>query len=168
MPERVRPTSAICRKVMLDALGDKVVGADVLDLFAGPGVLSAEIMSRGAAHVVAVERSPRIAAVWGRNMDRVGFGAEGDIMVTTARRAVRELIERGRVFSLIVADPPYGLEETADLWRDTEWPELLTPDGVFVIEQGAKDPRPAPQGLVGVWERRTGDTMIYMFRRSSS
>jgi 16S rRNA (guanine966-N2)-methyltransferase len=137
----------------------------VLELYAGPGVLSAEILSRGAAHLIAVERSPRIAAAWGRNMDRVGFEDEADIMVTTARRAVADLIAKGRVFSLIFADPPYGLQESADLWRDTQWPALLAPEGRLVIEQGAKDPLPAPAGLVCTWERKTGDTMIYMFQR---
>ena len=164
VPDGVRPTSALCRKVMFDALGDAVVGAEVLDLYAGPGVLSAEILSRGAAHVIGVERSPRIAAAWSLNLHRVGFGAEGDIMVTTARRAVEAFVAQGKVFSLIIADPPYGLQETADLWRDTQWTSLLTPDGMLVIEQGAKDPRPAPNGLQSVWERKTGDTMILMFR----
>ncbi|MBN1424235.1 RsmD family RNA methyltransferase [Candidatus Fermentibacteria bacterium] len=168
VPDGVRPTSAMCRKVMLDALGDAVVGTEVLDLFAGAGVLSAEVLSRGADHVVAVERSPRIAAVWGRNLDRVGFGTEGDIMVTTARRAVRSLIERGRLFALIFADPPYGLPETADLWSDTPWASLLTPGGRLIIEQGVKDPRPEPAGLEVIWERRAGDTMIYMFRREDA
>ncbi len=168
VPDKVRPTSALCRKVMLEALSSRVEGAEVLDLFAGAGVLSAELLSRGARHLTAVERSPRVGAMWGRNIDRIGFGAQADIMVTTTRRALAELIARGKVFSLIVADPPYGMREAADLWRQTPWASLLTPDGVLVVEQSVRDPRPQPRDLTLIWERRTGDTMIYMFERGTA
>src|SRR5690349_20743372 len=53
----VRPTSDRVREAMFSSLGARVVGADVLDLFAGTGALGLEAASRGAASVVLVERA---------------------------------------------------------------------------------------------------------------
>lgn len=166
VPDGVRPTTALCRKVLMDVLGSHVQDAEVLDLFAGPGVLSAELLSRGARHLTAVERSPRIAAVWERNMTHLGFRSQVCLMVTSARRAISSLRAKGQRFSLIVADPPYGSADADLLWVEAPWEDLLVPGGLLVIEQSARDPRPVPSGLTLVWHRAVGDTSLYLFRRS--
>ncbi|NUO83837.1 RsmD family RNA methyltransferase, partial [candidate division KSB1 bacterium] len=45
----IRPTSDRVRTVLFDIIGEFVVGASVLDLFAGAGTLGVEALSRGAA-----------------------------------------------------------------------------------------------------------------------
>ena len=49
VPEGTRPVSDRAREGLFSSLGDGVVGAGVLDLFAGTGALGIEALSRGAA-----------------------------------------------------------------------------------------------------------------------
>ncbi len=53
----VRPTTDRVREAWMSAIGGSVVGASVLDLFAGSGALGLEALSRGADRVVFVERA---------------------------------------------------------------------------------------------------------------
>jgi 16S rRNA (guanine966-N2)-methyltransferase len=51
-----RPTRAVVREALFNVLGDEVVGAGVVDLFAGAGTVGFEALSRGAASAVFVDR----------------------------------------------------------------------------------------------------------------
>ncbi len=59
----LRPTSDKLRETLFNVLGAAVVGARVLDGYAGTGAVGIEALSRGAAHVTFVERDPRAAAL---------------------------------------------------------------------------------------------------------
>jgi 16S rRNA (guanine966-N2)-methyltransferase len=58
----VRPTSDRAREAIFSSLGAVVVGARVLDLFAGSGAMGLEALSRGAAHCRFVERDAQALA----------------------------------------------------------------------------------------------------------
>ena len=51
----LRPTMDMVRGAIFSALGDLVIGARVLDLFAGSGAYGIEALSRGAAEAVFVD-----------------------------------------------------------------------------------------------------------------
>ena len=57
----VRPTPDLVKQAVFNSLGERVVGARVLELFAGSGALSLECLSRGAAGVLCIEKSHRHA-----------------------------------------------------------------------------------------------------------
>ena len=52
----IRPTMDRVKAAIFSSLGEMVIGARVLDLFAGTGALGIEALSRGAASVMFVER----------------------------------------------------------------------------------------------------------------
>src|ERR671911_2790887 len=64
-----RPTSDRVREALFGVLGERVVGARVLDLFAGTGALAIEALSRGAASAVLIDRDTRPAL---GNVQRLG------------------------------------------------------------------------------------------------
>src|ERR1700756_3786637 len=55
----LRPSMDMVREAAFSALGDMVVGARVLDLFAGSGAYGIEALSRGAAEAVFVDNHPK-------------------------------------------------------------------------------------------------------------
>ena len=64
MPKVVaRPTADRVREAVFSILGERVVGARVMDLFAGSGALGIEALSRGARRVQFVERDRRARKV---------------------------------------------------------------------------------------------------------
>ena len=64
VPEGTRPVSDRAREGLFSSLGDAVVGAGVLDLFAGTGALGIEALSRGAAGATFVDRAPGAIRTW--------------------------------------------------------------------------------------------------------
>jgi 16S rRNA (guanine966-N2)-methyltransferase len=70
---RVRPTSDRVREAIFSALGTRVEGARVLDLYCGTGALAIEALSRGAAEAVLVDRDTRAAL---GNVERLGLGGD--------------------------------------------------------------------------------------------
>ena len=72
MPRGARPTSGRAREALFDILQDSIVGARILDLFAGSGAIGLEALSRGAAEAVFVETD---AAAVDANLARSGPAA---------------------------------------------------------------------------------------------
>ena len=69
----VRPTMDRVKAAIFSSLGEKVIGARVLDLFAGAGGLGIEAMSRGAASAVFVESNRNAARIVERNLAIAGL-----------------------------------------------------------------------------------------------
>lgn len=98
----------------MSALGGRIEGARVLDLFAGSGALGLEALSRGASSVVFVERARGALGVLRANIELLGAGPE----CTVADRDVFRFLEScGERFDLALADPPYGQGASARLVR---------------------------------------------------
>src|SRR5258708_25185062 len=72
----VRPTPDLVKQAVVNSLGERVMGARVLELFAGTGALSLECLSRGAASAVCVEKSARHAEVLRQNVQTAGFAPD--------------------------------------------------------------------------------------------
>src|ERR1700692_265549 len=68
----VRPTRAMVRQSVYDILGARVVGARMLDLYAGAGTVGFEALSRGAATVTFVERHREGLALIARTAEPLG------------------------------------------------------------------------------------------------
>src|SRR6266446_4427135 len=105
----VRPTADLVKQAVFNSLGNRVVGARVLELFAGTGALSLECLSRGAISAVCVEKSPRHAEVLRQNHQAAGFARETlQLLIQDVFVAVAQLVAAGAQFDLVLADPPYG------------------------------------------------------------
>jgi 16S rRNA (guanine966-N2)-methyltransferase len=154
----VRPTSDRVREALFSSLGARVVGARVLDLFAGTGALGLEAASRGAQRVTFVEQARAVRAVLERNVTafRQVAGAVCELEVVGA--AV-ERVRLGGDFTLILADPPYGQapEKLLELVRQRGW---LATDGRLVLESARRQPWEVPSGWVREREAVYGDTRL--------
>lgn len=153
----VRPTSDRVREAIFSSLGDRVLDATVLDLYAGTGALGLEAASRGARSVTFVEQSPE--AIQG---NLVSYRKNGECAFEILRGDVLTHLKRlGRHFSLIFADPPYALDP-ATLIQAVHG--RLAPAGTFVLEMSKRTKLGA--GLLLEMEREAvyGDTRICYFR----
>ncbi len=138
VPRRgVRPTMDRVKAAIFSSLGEKVVGARVLDLFAGTGGLGIEALSRGAASALFVDEDRRAIETIERNLARTKNQAK------TRCQEVFEFLEHpsslGK-FDIIFADPPYdrtdkGERFTDKLLMDKKLARLLETDGILVLEK---------------------------------
>ena len=106
VPDRpgLRPTGDRARETLFNWLGPGIVGARVLDLFAGTGALGLEAVSRGASSVVMVEND-RVAAEALRAGPMGWPGAE--VIELVQVDALDWLAQAEGPFDLILMDPPF-------------------------------------------------------------
>ena len=144
----VRPTPDLVKQALFNSLGNRVIDARVLELFAGTGALSLDSLSRGAASIVCVEKSTRHADVLRQNFQITGFPPETlEVRVQDVFVAVAQLATAAQRFDLILADPPYGEKNVGrrstsfaqKLLDDGTLPELLAPGGLFVLGHTKRD-----------------------------
>ena len=167
----VRPTADRIREAVFSSLGARVVGARVLDLFAGTGALGLEAASRGAVSVLFVENARSATECLERNLVTFQRNREVACEFSVARAAVeaqlRKLGTTGETFTLIFADPPYG-HEAQDLLRDAGLPQLLEGDGLLVLESAKRDALEVIPPWESVREAIYGDTRMDFLRRKTA
>ncbi|MDR0529222.1 MAG: 16S rRNA (guanine(966)-N(2))-methyltransferase RsmD [Zoogloeaceae bacterium] len=117
--EGLRPTPCRVRETLFNWLGQDVSGLSCLDLFAGSGALGFEAASRGAARVVMVERSEKVAATLKENARRLNACSIVEFKTMDAleyaslcmkRRGQEESKgedARFPLFDVLFLDPPY-------------------------------------------------------------
>jgi 16S rRNA (guanine966-N2)-methyltransferase len=166
--ESVRPTSDRVKESVFSALGPgRLVGARVLDLYAGSGALGLEALSRGAAEALLVDRDQASARAIRSNIETLGF----DDRAVVRQSAVATMVSGprpGDAFDLALLDPPYdtpAAEVEAVLRRLVEG-EWLGPDATVVVERAAGSPPLVwPAGWGSTWERCYGDTLVLFAQR---
>jgi 16S rRNA (guanine966-N2)-methyltransferase len=160
----LRPTSDRVREAIFNLLingnhGNPVLGARVLDLFAGTGALGLEALSRGATHASFLETGKAALALLARNITLMRAAEETSLL---RRDATRPGPNPGPPFSLVFLDPPYGKgmgQAALTALRSGGW---LAPDALLVWEEGS--PLPAPEGYARIDQRRYGDTHVTLLR----
>jgi 16S rRNA (guanine966-N2)-methyltransferase len=143
----VRPTPDLVKQAVFNSLGARVVGAQVLELFAGTGALSLDCLSRGAVSALCLEKSHRHAEFIRANARAANFEAALEIRTQDVFPAIHQLAEGGRQFDLILADPPYGEKNVGrrstssaqQLLDDPTLPKLLAPGGRFILGHAKRD-----------------------------
>jgi 16S rRNA (guanine966-N2)-methyltransferase len=164
----VRPTADRIREAVFSSLGERVVGARVLDLFAGTGAFGLEAASRGAESVTFVENARGALESLEGNIRTFRRNREVHCSLSVARAAVAaklgKLVAGGETYSLIFADPPYG-DAAQELLRDENLPRLLASDGRLVLESAKRDALAVDPPWELVRGAAYGDTQLNFFRR---
>src|SRR5262245_31213165 len=163
--QAVRPTAARVKESLFNILPRDFSGFLVLDLYAGSGNVSIEALSRGAAHALLIDESPRSTAVIRDNLDRLELTDRAQIWTAPVLRSLRKLAQSAQVFDVIFLDPPYerGLLGTA--LETIGRCHLLRAAGTVVAEHSAREPvRSSYQDLVLHDQRRYGDTLLSFFK----
>jgi len=158
---KVRPTSDRVREAIFSALGDRVEGALVLDLYCGTGALAIEALSRGAERAILVDRDTRPAL---GNVQRLGLGERAELVRADAGRWLAQVSSGSFAgkFDLVFVDAPYKLADRVAQDLNTHLPQLLTEGGRAVVESGARRPLQV-ETLEPLRRRRYGaaDVTIY-------
>jgi 16S rRNA (guanine966-N2)-methyltransferase len=124
---RVRPITDRLKEAWFGVLGERVVGASVVDLFAGSGALGLEALSRGAAAVDFVEFSPRSLEALRHNIDALGVADRARVRRADALRFAARL--ESEAYDLAVADPPFSTdhaERLVAIFREHPFASTLT------------------------------------------
>lgn len=131
---KARPTTDFAKENLFNVLRAYIDFEETraLDLFAGTGSITLELLSRGCPEVVCVER------------DRAHFGflskmfrsLDDEAVTPICGDALKFITKSSRSFDLVFADPPFALREISEIPDRVMSSQLVAPDGLFVLEHG--------------------------------
>jgi 16S rRNA (guanine966-N2)-methyltransferase len=139
-----RPTSERLRETVFNICQHKIEGAKFLDLFAGSGAIGLEALSRGASSCTFVEKDFFALKALRHNIQTFDYQDQTKIFSGDVFSMIAKLAEKGLVYDLVYADPPY--DTLSKGWNSEcygvrivklfdELP-LLAEDGILFVEEG--------------------------------
>jgi 16S rRNA (guanine966-N2)-methyltransferase len=135
--EGTRPTSDRAREGLFSTVASmlgSLQGARVADLFAGSGAVGLEALSRGATHVLLVERDPAAVRVLRANAAELDLPGVRVVAAPVARVVASA---PDAPYDLVFLDPPYATpdHEVRGLLATMLKHGWLGPEAVIVIER---------------------------------
>jgi len=160
----LRPTQDRVRESLFNQLtggrfGNPIIGARVLDLFAGTGALGLEALSRGAATVTFVENGAKSTALIREN---INICHAADNTKLHRRDATKLSPNPDAPYDLVFLDPPYAKSMGERALKSAIANDWLAVDALVIWEESAKIS--PPKGLTLLDDRRYGDTVISILR----
>lgn len=136
--DATRPTLERTKEAVFSMLQFTIIGARVLDLFAGSGQLGLEAVSRGAKRAVFCDRSKEAIKVINQNIQKTRLGAACEVYCADYQ-AVLHALKGKEPFDLVFLDPPYAMGAVPNALRLLTDGELLTANAKVVCETGAAE-----------------------------
>lgn len=132
---QARPTTDIAKESLFNILQNRIdfEGISALDLFAGTGSISFELLSRGASHVVCVELAHVQQQFILHVIKELKSGHEPLLVRGDALKYLKNATGK---FDLIFADPPYALQEMEKIPDLVFENDILKDEGIFILEHG--------------------------------
>lgn len=157
--EGTHPMGMRERLALFNIIQSYLPDANVMDAYAGSGILGIEALSRDAKHVVFIDNDERAVRTIRRNLADIGVEPnKTDVLKLNVKR-IEEI--GAETYNIILADPPY----------DKYTPEMLTILAPFVSAGGllvASTPVEGPEimGLETLTRRKYARCHITVYQRS--
>ena len=166
-----RPTTDRVREAIASVLSSRCViaNAQVLELYAGSGALSFEMLSRGAAWSVCVENNKYASRIIAENAETLGIKKEVSIVSCDLGQQARS-VERirtalnqrgGGAFSLVFMDPPYeAFLKAIEILPTLFDSKIIDTQTTIVLEHGKKPAPTLPPWFLLEAQYTYGDTCV--------
>lgn len=164
----LRPTRSIVREAIFDMLGNKTIGAHVLDLFAGTGAFGFEALSRGASKVIFVDKSVESIEIIKKNTENLKLKDLVEIMKMDVELALKKLCSQNIKFDIIFADPPYvsGMKKIEKIVSDIF--AVLKDNGIFVVEMAKDRSFSKIAGMEKIRDKIYGATRVQIYQKKGT
>jgi 16S rRNA (guanine966-N2)-methyltransferase len=157
----IRPTPGRVKEALFSILGDSIVGARVLDLFAGTGAIGFEALSRGASEATFVELHAPTAQAIRTSAAELGVERRAHVICAPAEKATTRLTGR---FDFVYADPPYELPPPRLTFANLLARKSIDGATTIVYERReGSEPFSLP-GFTTVRDARYGEVMLQFLR----
>ena len=161
--DSTRPITDRAKESLFSILGNWVVGARVLDLFGGTGAVGIESLSRDAAFVQFIDRNRQAVETIRANLAHCKLAEHAHVWQGDSFAFLESY--RGEPFDIIFIAPPqyHELWLRALLLVDSR-PDLLTEDGIAIVQIDPKEDQPVPlQHLLEYDRRRYGSVLLLFY-----
>ena len=165
----LRPTTDRVREAVFSILADLVIGANVLDLFAGTGSYGLEALSRGAGSVVFVDRDRKALEILAHNLlhcfpDAPARAFQLDLSRSSSLARLQAHLPANSSFDLVFLDPPYEKKLAEGLLEMVEDSELISGNATILVEEKKNQMLPEKLNRLKLLDsRRYGETGIWLY-----
>jgi 16S rRNA (guanine966-N2)-methyltransferase len=114
----IRPTLDRVKESIFNVLGERIIDAEVLDLFSGTGSLGLESLSRGCSLVYFIDNNIQSINLIRYNTDKIATGQKDTGEFRIVKKDVRQYLRfcNDKKWDIIFIDPPYRI--SGDVMRD--------------------------------------------------
>lgn len=165
-----RPTDGRTREMLFNSLGEFVIGARVLDLYAGSGSVGLEALSRGAQFCIFVENDFPAVRPLKANLKSLRLEEKSQVWAANARSSVDKLVLAGEKFDLVFADPPFTHpKEAGEIAKRIDACAALLNNqlgdlrALVVIQHSFRVELPQLESLELVRQKRAGESRLSFF-----
>ena len=132
-----RPTTDFAKEGLFNLLNNRIDFEDinVLDLFSGTGGIGLELISRGASSATCIEQNDKHCAF----IRKVCTDLKIDNLSIIKTDVFRFIKSNSGKYDLIFTDPPYDLDELANIPDLILSKNMLNEDGIFILEHSSKN-----------------------------
>lgn len=161
----VRPTADRVKESVFNIIGSRIIGAKVLDLFAGTGNLGLESWSRGAAAITFIDESRESLRLVASNIAKCRAQADCTVLKGNAVNVIDRLYRQGQRFDFAFCDPPYNKGWLAKIATALKEAPLLKDGGYLIVERACHEEIIGlPQEYELVRSEKYGETLIDFIR----
>lgn len=157
--QEVRPTADRVKENLFNIIGNRIIGAQFLDVFGGTGAIGIEALSRGAEKVTVLDFSEKSVALINKNFKNL------NINQTAVKTDSLSFLKRGGKYDIIFIDPPYASDLGVKSLQIIGENGLLEDNGFAIFEH--EEPFVLQiNGLTVFDERKYGRVYLTFFKRS--
>lgn len=166
--DSTRPIMDRAKEALFSILGNTVIEATLLDLFAGTGAIGIEALSRGAQSVRFIDNSRAAIRTIQENLEATRLADKAEIVHTDALAYLGQ--SSPRQFEIIYIAPP----QYKDLWKKAmkkldENPHHLAPDGLIIVQIDPKEKENLTFTHFSAYdERRYGNTILIFYETAET
>ncbi len=163
----IRPTADRAREALFNIIGSRIVGSQVLDLFAGTGALGCEALSRGADRVVFIDNSKEAVDLVKKNITLVPDGpSRSQLLKKDLSRGLEKiwhLLPGQPCFDIVFADPPYQMGLSEEILFVLDKSTMLSQNPLIIIEEQKNFSPPQKLESLYLSDRRTYAKSSFLF-----
>ena len=157
-----RPTTDFAKENIFNVIENicDIEGCRVIDLFSGTGAISLEFISRGAAHVVSIEKAPTQYNFIKKVARQLNLTDEITIVRGDVLRFLKSV---DSPVDIVFADPPYDMPGFAEIPEKILASGAVAPGTLVIVEHSRNHDF---SGLPGFLDHRTyGSVNFSLFRK---
>jgi len=166
--DTTRPITDRAKESLFNILGNWIIDARILDLFAGTGSVGIEALSRGAQQVTFIDKSQAATRTIGENLRLTNLAKRADVRRVNALKFVQHPPPDIKFFDLIYIAPPQykGMWITAIQQIDQNLETWLLPNGAVIVQiHPVEYQELALQNLTLYDQRKYGSTLLCFYEQ---
>ena len=157
----IRPTADRTREAIFNIIGHRVIGSNVLDLFAGTGAFGIEAISRGARSAVFVENDKEALSLITRNVKALNLEEIANVVKLDVLNNLNTFRFHRVEYDIIFLDPPYGKGMVTNVLNLIHNFDGIASNAVVIVEHAIAEPIPSEKQSLRLYDqRRYGNSLV--------